>query len=52
MTDASSIAWPVSVADWPALSPLFDELLDLAPAAREAWLAGLPPESARHREAL
>jgi tetratricopeptide (TPR) repeat protein len=33
----------VSPAQWKRLSPLLDAALDLEPAAREAWLAALPP---------
>ncbi len=33
---------PISPDDWRRLEPLFDELLDLAPDARQAWLADRP----------
>ena len=38
--------------DWPAISALLDEALNLSRPAREAWLEGLIGEHAVHREAL
>ena len=38
--------------EWPAVSALLDEALDLSPDARAAWLEALPPEAAPHRETL
>ncbi|WP_431103218.1 protein kinase domain-containing protein [Roseateles noduli] len=38
--------------DWPAISALLDEALNLSPTARKAWLEGLIGEHAVHREAL
>src|SRR5690349_4506950 len=39
-------------ADWPALSPLLDEALNLPPERRTAWLAGLPQEHWQFRTRL
>ena len=33
-----------AVENWPSLSPLLDEALELPAAEREAWLASLPAE--------
>ena len=38
--------------DWPAVSELLDRAMDLAPAARGAWLDSLPRGAAAHRETL
>ncbi|MFX1681896.1 protein kinase [Mitsuaria sp. CC2] len=38
--------------DWPAISALLDEALNLSPTARKAWLEGLIGEHAVHRETL
>jgi serine/threonine protein kinase len=43
---------PLQLDDLAALSRLLDEVLDLEPAAREAWLAGLPPAHAHLRPQL
>src|SRR5581483_2204135 len=37
---------------WPVLSRLLDEALDVAPEQREHWLAALPPEALAHRAEL
>jgi eukaryotic-like serine/threonine-protein kinase len=42
----------VTPAHWKRLSPLLDAALDLDPAEREAWLAGLPQDQADLREPL
>ena len=39
-------------AEWPVLSPLLDEALDLPTLDRAAWLANLPQEHRRLRTAL
>ncbi len=39
-------------ADWPLISPLLDEALDLPTQDRAAWLANLPKEHGRLRTAL
>ena len=41
-----------AVAQWPEISLLLDEALDLPPSAREAWLAQLPAADAVHRKLL
>jgi serine/threonine-protein kinase len=38
--------------DWPRLSRLLDEALELEPAQRAGWLSGLPPEHAALRDTL
>ncbi|WP_067270890.1 serine/threonine-protein kinase [Mitsuaria sp. 7] len=38
--------------DWPAISALLDEALNLSPTSRKAWLEGLIGEHAAHRETL
>ena len=38
--------------EWPAVSALLDEALELSPDARAAWLDALPPEAAAYRETL
>ncbi|WP_431261659.1 serine/threonine-protein kinase [Roseateles chitinivorans] len=38
--------------DWPAISALLDEALNLSKASRDAWLEGLIGEHAVHRETL
>ncbi|HEY1398046.1 serine/threonine-protein kinase [Roseateles sp.] len=38
--------------DWPAISALLDEALNLSPTSRKAWLEGLIGEHAVHRETL
>jgi hypothetical protein len=39
-------------ANWPALNPLLDEVLELPPEKRTAWLAALPQEQWELRTAL
>jgi serine/threonine-protein kinase len=39
-------------ANWPAISALLDEALNLPPGGHVAWIAGLTGERAAHREAL
>jgi serine/threonine protein kinase len=39
-------------AEWPAISALLDEVLELPSSEYPAWLAGLAGERATHREAL
>jgi len=47
------MALPLEIAaNWPALSPLLDEALELAPEKRTAWLAGLPQEHWQFRTRL
>ena len=38
--------------DWPAISALLDEALDLPPEQRDAWLEALPEPARAHRDTL
>jgi serine/threonine-protein kinase len=42
----------LDAADWPTVSALFDQALDLPRDEREGWLASLPPEYDRLKPAL
>jgi serine/threonine protein kinase/CHASE2 domain-containing sensor protein len=42
----------IDLKDWPALSRLLDEALDLPPEARQRWLDSLDPRWASYRPAL
>jgi serine/threonine-protein kinase len=38
--------------EWPSLSRLLDEALEMTPAARERWLQSLPPTDVQHEATL
>jgi eukaryotic-like serine/threonine-protein kinase len=42
----------VSPEEWPSLSRLLDEALEMTPDARELWLKSLPPTDLRHEATL